>query len=361
LHVKRIIIPVASGKGGVGKSFFTANLAVALAKMGHPTVAVDMDLGASNLNSFLGLSNRFPGIGDFLKARSAELEDLVVPTEIPNLQFLPGDGATPFMANIPYAQKVRLLSRIAKLPAEYILLDLGAGTSFNTLDSFRLSRHGLLITTPEYPSAINMMAFLKHFLLRVIERNFVNNQYIRELLHTLYNNPMKDQRVQMETIRSKIAAIDPEAGETVAALYRKIRPRVVFNMCEHPHELKISEHINSSVRKKLLIEVEYFGVVFADPAVRQSVINGTAFLPYNRGSMAAESIERIARRIVKFWGRPVENSAQRISRLAERVYERRAQPILGRTKGNRGQIGEKTYRRIATVANRPVFPLARYE
>ena len=67
------IIPVASGKGGVGKSFLTANLGFALGEMGHRTVAVDMDLGGSNLHAFLGLSNRFPGIGDFLKARTAKL------------------------------------------------------------------------------------------------------------------------------------------------------------------------------------------------------------------------------------------------------------------------------------------------
>ena len=111
-----------------------------------------MDLGGANLHSFMGLSNRFPGIGDFLKARRAELEEMLIPTENPNLQFLAGDGMTPFMANIPYAQKIRLISRIIKLQAEYILLDLGAGTSFNTLDFFRLSRHGLVVTTPEYPA-----------------------------------------------------------------------------------------------------------------------------------------------------------------------------------------------------------------
>ena len=100
-----IIVPIAGGKGGVGKSFLTANLAAALAEMGHRTIAVDADLGASNLHSFLGLPNEYPGIGDFLKARTAELDEMLVPTTIPNLHFLPGEGRTPFMANIPHAQK----------------------------------------------------------------------------------------------------------------------------------------------------------------------------------------------------------------------------------------------------------------
>ena len=82
---------------------------MALARRGHKTIVVDMDLGGSNLHSFLGLSNRYPGIGDFLKAKTADLEELLVPTGTANLQFLPGDGRTPFMANIPHGQKEKLI------------------------------------------------------------------------------------------------------------------------------------------------------------------------------------------------------------------------------------------------------------
>jgi len=169
---KPVIIPIAGGKGGVGKTFIAANLAIALAEMGHATVAIDLDLGGSNLHSFLGLHNRFPGVGDFLKARSDELANMLVPTDVPNLQFIPGEGRTPFMANIPYAQKLRLVSRIKRIPARYVLMDLGAGTTFNTLDFFRMSPHGIVVTTPEYPSIISTLAFLKHFLLRTVERSF---------------------------------------------------------------------------------------------------------------------------------------------------------------------------------------------
>ena len=66
------IIPIASGKGGVGKSFVSSNLAMALAQLGHRVIAVDLDFGGANLHSFLGLPNRYPGIGDFLQARIAQ-------------------------------------------------------------------------------------------------------------------------------------------------------------------------------------------------------------------------------------------------------------------------------------------------
>ncbi|MBW2663151.1 MAG: P-loop NTPase [Deltaproteobacteria bacterium] len=318
LKIKPTIIPIASGKGGVGKTFFTANLAIALAEMGHSTIVVDLDLGGANLHLFLGLSNRFPGIGNFLKVRSAELEEMLVPTEIPNLKFLPGDGTSPFMANIPHAQKIRLISHIIKLPAEYILLDLGAGTSFNTLDFFRLSRHGFVITTPEQPAIMNMMTFLKHLLLRIIEGNFTKKRYVREMLHSLYKT---DEQTNIKALQSRIAAIDHEAGKTITELCRNYRPRMIFNMGEHPDEIKISKQISSSLKSILSLEVDYFGFIFNDPAVRQSIKKKTPFIPCYRKNMTTKNIEHIAERIVKYWNKPIDNSAQRILNHTRKIYE----------------------------------------
>jgi len=312
------IIPIASGKGGVGKTFFTANLAIALAEMGHPTIAVDADLGGSNLHFSLGLPNRFPGIGSFLKARSAELEEMLVTTEIPNLYFLPGDGTSPFMANISHAQKIRLISRIVNLPAEYILLDLGAGTSFNTLDFFRLSQHGLVITTPEYPAIMNMMTFLKHFLLRIITGNFTKNNNISQMLHAMYKT---DKQINIIELQERIGNIDHEAGNKVRELCRQYRPRLVFNMGEHPDEIKLSEQIDNNLMNILSMEVDYFGFIFNDPAVRQSIKDKMPFIPCNRKTMTTKNIEHIATRIVKYWNKPIDKSAQRLLNHTRKAYE----------------------------------------
>ena len=82
------IIPIASGKGGVGKSFLAANLAIALAKLGKQVIVADLDFGGSNLHTCLGLNNIYPGIGDFLRARYPKLKDLLVTTDDQNLKFL---------------------------------------------------------------------------------------------------------------------------------------------------------------------------------------------------------------------------------------------------------------------------------
>ncbi len=58
---KTQIIPIASGKGGVGKSLISANISIGLAMMGYSTVVIDLDFGGSNLYTYLGFSNKHLG------------------------------------------------------------------------------------------------------------------------------------------------------------------------------------------------------------------------------------------------------------------------------------------------------------
>jgi len=114
-----VIIPIASGKGGVGKSIISANLAISLANLGHSVVAVDLDLGGSNLYSYLGMDNKYHGIGDYLNSKRGKLSDYIVQTDFENLQFLAGERRITFMANMPHAQKIKLIGEIKNIEADY--------------------------------------------------------------------------------------------------------------------------------------------------------------------------------------------------------------------------------------------------
>ncbi len=57
----------------------------------------------------------------------------------------------------------------------------------------------------------------------------------------------------------------------VTEMCRKYRPRLIFNMGEHPDEIKLSEQINKNLKSILSLEVDYFGFIFNDPAVRESI------------------------------------------------------------------------------------------
>jgi len=314
------IIPVASGKGGVGKSMITANVALAVARMGHRTIAMDLDLGGSNLHLFLGVPNRYPGVGDFLKAKRGELEDLLVPTLEPRLRFIPGDGKTPFMANIAHAQKVKLINRIQKLDADYIFLDLGAGSTFHTLDLFGLKPRGLLVTTPDYPAILSMLSFLKNYILRAIERRMVPHRSVHLMLREIFTRPLEEQMPSIETLQSAIDAEDPAAGRIAAAIYRNCRPRIIFNQGRHPDDSKMAANISKSMATVLNVEADYFGFVFADAEVHAAARANTPLLEFCPDGMAARNIAKIAERVVKYWSQNIPDSAALIHKSAAAIY-----------------------------------------
>ncbi len=167
-----VILPIGSGKGGVGKSLLATNLSIALAEAGKTVVLADLDLGASNVHTMLGIRSVDQGIGTFLTAPRVSFEQIVLPTEYEGLSFVPGDAEIPGIANLKAPQKKKLVRHLTSLQADYLVLDLGAGTSVNTVDFFLLSRSGIVITTPALTAILNAYLFLKNAVFRIMSSAF---------------------------------------------------------------------------------------------------------------------------------------------------------------------------------------------
>jgi flagellar biosynthesis protein FlhG len=163
------IIAIGGGKGGVGKSTIAANLALALARLGQRVTLVDADLGAANLHTMLGLVNPGMGLADFLDQRVDTLDELKCQLIVPTLTLVPGTSR-PGAANLSKARKLRLLNAIARLDADCVVLDIGAGASYAVVDFMSASDHKLLVMTPQLPSLHNAYALLKACVHRVVQR-----------------------------------------------------------------------------------------------------------------------------------------------------------------------------------------------
>lgn len=315
------IIPIASGKGGVGKSLFAANLSIALARLGHSVIAVDLDLGGSNLYTHLGVPNTHPGIGDFLKSGNIEFNRLLVDTGVPNLRFIPGDGRTPFMANIDVRQRALLVEQIKKLTARYVFLDLGAGSVFNTLNFFGLSKRSIVVTTFETPAIMNFVMFLRNFIFRVISGLTRSNPEVLKLVTESFQQPIEAAPVTVASLLRRIARTAPALAARIEQVCSQYHPRIIFNMGEFPEELKIASKIDSTLKQGLSVEAEFFGFVNFDDTVRRSAKRKEVLLIKHPGSAAARCIRKIAVDIEKSGDTCFAHSAGRLYAETRRDFE----------------------------------------
>ena len=174
---------IGGGKGGIGKSLITLGLGVALARLGKRVILVDGDLGGANLHTLMGVRYPHVNLEHFLTNKVARLEDTIIESPIEGIGLICGADDLLGAANPNYAEKIRLLNQIEELPAQYVLMDLGAGTSFNTLDFFNYSWGKIALFTSQATSLENAYGFIKSALYRKLSREFAGDD---EFFHLIY-------------------------------------------------------------------------------------------------------------------------------------------------------------------------------
>ena len=262
------IIPVAGGKGGVGKSLLTANLARAFAAKGERCVAIDLDLGGSNLHTFLGYDNVNPGVGDYLSQKGVGLSEFLVPVADTGLHFVPGDGLRPFLANLMHAHKMRILRDLTRIDADYVLLDLGAGTSYNTLDFFRVWGTGVVVTTPEYPAIINMMNFVKNVVLRVIVKGIGDNTFMTEVIEQVSKQSIDADVKSIPEIVAELERINPERTGRIRQQLSALRFGLVVNKVRQLSDLEFVPNTRTALKRKLGVDVTWYGSLFEESSAQ---------------------------------------------------------------------------------------------
>jgi len=142
------IITITSGKGGVGKSTTTANLATALAKLNKKVVAIDFDIGLRNLDMILGLENRIVyDVVDVMEGNCNLSQAIIKDKKTENLYFIPASQTKD--KNVLDKEKVKKLLQDLKEEFEYILIDSPAGIESGFEHSIFLADRAIIVTTPE--------------------------------------------------------------------------------------------------------------------------------------------------------------------------------------------------------------------
>ena len=154
------VITVTSGKGGVGKSSLSLNLAIQMSRLGKRVVIFDADFGLANIEVMLGIRPQY-NLAD-LMFRGRELREII--TEGPEkICFISGGSGIQELARMNREQVMYLTRKLAELDAyaDVIIIDTGAGISDNVLEFVVASSEVILVATPEPTSITDAYALLK--------------------------------------------------------------------------------------------------------------------------------------------------------------------------------------------------------
>lgn len=236
------VITVCSGKGGVGKSNFTLNFALALQSLGKKVLLFDADIGMANIDVLMGVSSRY-NLYHLLK-RETDINE-IVQVGPDNLRFIAGGSGMDELFSLSENDLHYFTSQVASIAdtADFILFDTGAGLSRENMKFISAADECLVITTPEPTAITDAYALMK----------VVHNTH-PDVPFRLIVNQAGDMR---------------EAAAT-------------------------SDKIRMAVSRFLQLELPFLGYISSDAHVVQAVKKQIPFLLAYPGSPAAKDIHRLA-------------------------------------------------------------------
>ena len=244
------VITVTSGKGGVGKSNISVNLAITLSKMGKRVVILDADFGLANIEIMLGIRPKY-NLADMMFHGKGVCDIIASGPE--NIGFISGGSGIREMTNLSRDQIQNLVRSVYEWDqvADVILIDTGAGISDSVIDLVLCSSQVLLVVTPEPTSITDAYALLK-----TLQRQ----------------EEFEGGKMKIHMISNRTQSED-EGRE----LYRKL----------------------SAVSSKFLqMEMEYLGSVPHDFKLQNAVMRQEPVTIAYPNAPASKAISRIARQII---------------------------------------------------------------
>jgi flagellar biosynthesis protein FlhG len=294
-----LVISIGGGKGGVGKSMVSSNLAVQYAQAGMKVILLDLDFGAANLHTIFGQRQPATGLGEYFTTPRSQLQNYLMETELPNLFLVPGSGFVPELANLRHMQKLKLINQIRKLDADLVMLDLGAGSSNNVVDFFSMTQAGMVVTTPEPTAIVNAYEFLKNVVYRILFRMFRND---KEISRTLKLSTIPNNALNISTVADLIYEVkktNPWAAKNIEDVCKDLDFYIIFNQARKHNEAHLGTKLRNICLKHLCLNLNYSGIIYFNEEVPASVFKMRPISLSSPESVTSKTITRIATHTMK--------------------------------------------------------------
>jgi flagellar biosynthesis protein FlhG len=279
---------VGGGKGGVGKSVISVLLAFWLTRMGKNTVLVDADLGGANLHTLMGIKTPPRTLNDFITRKYNSLADICIESGVEKLRLIAGASEILSLANPMFAQKMKIIQGFHKLDADYVVLDLGAGTSFNALDFFLVANKKIAVLTPQPTSIHSAYAFVRNAVYRRLSQLSRRNASLKTLVQTAMNTK---NELKVRTIKDLLQAVEESDGkEAMNGLQKeigKIQPAMITNMTRGAKEKNAGRIIKIVAERYLMIPAIELGSIVYDKRI-DAMVSG--MVPLTKLKKSSEAV-----------------------------------------------------------------------
>jgi flagellar biosynthesis protein FlhG len=252
---------IGGGKGGTGKTLLTSQIAVSLSLKGKRVVMIDADYGGANLHSYFNAGGITTSLKGFFNEKK-NLTELISPTSIPNLFLIRGDQYDVDANKITYAQKQKFLRQIKKLDADYVLLDLAAGSDADTIDTFLIADKGILVTIPDITALDNLFQFIKTAYFRKIQQ-LLKREKQRITVKKIWNQK-KDYNLKSVADLSNYIFQNHDPNGRIQKEIKSFNLYIVLNKLRNTNELLQGISLRSLCRKQLGLSSLYAGYVEND-------------------------------------------------------------------------------------------------
>ncbi len=289
------LLSVTGAKGGVGKSVLAANLAVYLASIGRRVVLADADAGGANLHTLLGVRRpvRRPPQSD--EDGEGPSVPVIVDTLVPGLRLYHVGLDEAAVGETRRTRRHQLEGKLRALDADYVVVDLGAGTSSGLLDFHLAADISVFVTLPEPTAIENTYRFVRYAFVRHLRRRVADAETRRTLIGKIQElgaaPPPLDLWRRLEDDGDPLA-------ESVRDWMEAFSPCMVLNQSRLRADLELGEAIRTASRRRLGVSVDYLGHIDYDDTVWSSVRLRRLLLIETPGTKSAKSIEKIARRLL---------------------------------------------------------------
>jgi flagellar biosynthesis protein FlhG len=242
------IITVTSGKGGVGKTNISVNMALAYARIGKRVIVMDADLGLANVNVMLNVIPKFSLYHVIRKQKT--MKDIILQTEY-GIRIVAGASGFSQIANLSEEERQNFIDELNTLQdADIIIIDTSAGVSSNVLDFIAAADDAVIVTTPE-PTAIT------------------------------------DAYGIIKIIATEIDSLN-------------MGLKLVVNRVKSVAEAKrVADRMTNIAGQFLNLKVDFLGFIYDDPSVSQAVLRQRPFLVVDPKCRASQCVQHIVGRLEK--------------------------------------------------------------